>query len=77
MRTVVNGLLKEYYKYNFHTVDTGMLVQVPVAELDDDSICRKIYDLDVAVEFDIFSATEAEKENAFVAAVALEAGPWR
>ncbi len=77
MRTVVNGLLKQYYKYSFNAVETGMVVQVPVAVLDDDDICRETSDLGITVAFDILNATEAEKENAFIEAVALEAGPWR
>ena len=77
MRTVVNGALKHYSKYEFYLSEDGMVVKLPVAVLDDDDICRETNDKNITVEFDILSATEVEKEEAFVAAVALEAGPWR
>ena len=77
MRTIVNGALEQYFKYEFYLVEDGMVVRVPVATLDDDDICRETYDIDIAVKYDILNATEDEKEEAFVAAVALEAGPWR
>ena len=77
MRTVVNGTLKQYSKYEFYLSEDGMVVKLPVAVLDDDDICRETNDKDITVEYDILNATEDEKEEAFVEAVALEAGPWQ